>query len=84
MASMMSCANRYDVDAIIDAVGYAKFNIIPFFFVLFIMVITVSNIMIATFSVWIPPDYVSVVCEGGGKGGGGEDGGIETLFSNFR
>ena len=64
-------ADEYDVDAIIDLIGYSKFNMIPFLFVLSNMVITVSNLMIISYSVWIPPDYIRVVCNGDGEGGGG-------------
>ena len=60
-------ADAYDVDAIINLIGYCKFNIVPFFFVLSNMVITVSNIMIVSYSVWIPPGYIQTVCNGKGE-----------------
>ena len=77
-----SRSNRYDVDAIIDVIGYCKFNLIPFGFVLFNMVVTVSNLMMVSYSVWIPRDYIRVVCEGEGGGGGG--GGGTTNGSDLR
>ena len=74
-----SYANRYDVDAIIDVIGYCKFNLVPFFFIVFNMVITVSNVMVVTYSVWIPPNYIDIVCGGGGGDGGGGGGNLRYM-----
>ena len=59
-----SIADQYDVDAIIDSIGYSRFNLIPFVFVLCNLALTVSNILITYYSVWIPPDYIETVCNG--------------------
>ena len=71
MPSKSSCAHQYDVDAIIDVIGYSKFNVIPYFFVLYIMVVVTCNIMVVTYSAWIPANYTAVVCGKDGRGGGG-------------
>ena len=74
MTSKSSRGHQYDVDAIIDVIGYCKFNVIPYFFVLYIMVVVTCNIMVVTYSAWIPVNYTALVCGTRGKREEGEEG----------